>query len=175
MKKSSGSYPCVRVEGGGRGVVAQAGAVLLVETVRKSGLDTAISAALAPWRKLWALYDPGKILVDVALAVVLGGDCLANVGMLRAQTTVFGLVASDPTISRFVDALAASGPKALAAIRGACSEVRSRVWELAGCRRTPLGGPGKYADTSCWRHDGMREDGYAGMDSLGAQTDSTPR
>ena len=50
MKKSSGSYPRVRVEGGGRGVVAQAGAVLLVETVRRSALDTAISAALAPWR-----------------------------------------------------------------------------------------------------------------------------
>ncbi|WP_406483641.1 hypothetical protein [Streptomyces sp. NBC_01615] len=35
----------------GRGMVAQAGSVLLVETVRKSGLDTAISAAMAPWRK----------------------------------------------------------------------------------------------------------------------------
>ncbi len=39
MKKSIGSYPSVRVEGGGRSVVSQAGSVLLVETVRKSGLD----------------------------------------------------------------------------------------------------------------------------------------
>ncbi|MFJ3251223.1 hypothetical protein ACIPJT_37675, partial [Streptomyces sp. NPDC086782] len=51
MKKRIGSYPRVRIEGGGRGVVSQAGAVLLVETVRKTGLDTAISAALAPWWK----------------------------------------------------------------------------------------------------------------------------
>jgi hypothetical protein len=106
--------------------------VLLVETVRKSGLDTAISAALAPWRKPRAVHDPGKILLDVALAVALGGDCLADVGMLRAEPAVFGPVASDPTISRLVDALAASGPKALAAIRGARSQVRQRVWELAG-------------------------------------------
>jgi hypothetical protein len=106
--------------------------VLLVETVRKSGLDTAISAALAPWRKPRAVHDPGKILLDVALAVALGGDCLADVGMLRAEPAVFGPVASDPTVSRLVDALAASGPKALAAIRGARSEVRQRVWELAG-------------------------------------------
>ncbi|MFE3169954.1 IS1380 family transposase [Streptomyces sp. NPDC059224] len=132
MKKSSGSYPRVRVEGGSRGVVAQAGAVLLVETVRRSALDTAISAALAPWRKRRAVHDPGKILLDVALAVALGGDCLADVGMLRAEPAVFGPVASDPTVSRLVDALAASGPKALAAIRGARSEVRQRVWELAG-------------------------------------------
>ncbi len=39
MKKRSGLYPRVRVEGGARRVVSQAGSVLLVETVRKSGLD----------------------------------------------------------------------------------------------------------------------------------------
>lgn len=35
MKKRIGSYPRVRIEGGGRAVVSQAGGVLLVETVRK--------------------------------------------------------------------------------------------------------------------------------------------
>lgn len=64
MKKSIGFYPRGRVEGGGRGVVSQAGAVLLVETVRKSGLDGAISAAPAPWRKPRAVHDPGKILLE---------------------------------------------------------------------------------------------------------------
>lgn len=125
-------YPRVRVEGGGRGAVSQAGAVLLVETVRTSGLDTTISAATAPWRKPRTVHDPGRILLDVALAVALGGDCLADIGMLRAEPEVFGPVASDPTVSRLVDALAAAGPKALTAIRSARAEVRSRVWELAG-------------------------------------------
>ncbi|WP_405730326.1 transposase [Streptomyces sp. NBC_01537] len=132
MKKSIGSYPCVRVEGRGRSVVSQAGAVLLVETVRKSGLDGAISAALAPWRKPRAVHDPGKILLDMALATALGGDCLADVAVLRAEPELFGPVASDPTVSRLVDALAAAGPKALTAIRTARAEVRQRVWELAG-------------------------------------------
>ena len=132
VKKRIGSYPRVRVEGGGRGVVSQAGAVLLVETVRKTGLDTAISAALAPWRKPRAVHDPGKILLDVALAVALGGDCLADVGMLRAEPAVFGPVASDPTVSRLIDTLAAAGPKALTAIRTARAEVREHVWKLAG-------------------------------------------
>ncbi|WP_030600218.1 IS1380 family transposase [Streptomyces fulvoviolaceus] len=132
MKKTTGSYPRVRVEGGGHGVVAQAGSVLLVETVRKVGLDTAISAALASWRKPRAVHDPGKILLDVALAVALGGDCLADVGLLRAEPDLFGPVASDPTVSRLIDTLAASGPKALAAIRSARAEVRTQVWELAG-------------------------------------------
>ncbi|MDH6129199.1 hypothetical protein P3T39_006188 [Kitasatospora sp. GP82] len=124
MKKRSGSYPSVRVEGGG---VSQAGAVLLVETARKAGLDAAISAALAPWRKTRAVHDPGKILLDVALAVALGGDCLSDVAMLRAEPAVFGPVSSDPTVSRLVDTLAAAGPPALAAIRRARAEVRERV------------------------------------------------
>lgn len=72
MKETTGFSPRVRVEGGDRGVVSQAGAVLLVGTVRKCGLDTAISAALAPWRRPRVVHDLGKILLDVAVAVVLG-------------------------------------------------------------------------------------------------------
>ncbi|MCC5480517.1 IS1380 family transposase [Streptomyces barringtoniae] len=132
MKKRIGSYPRVRVEGGGRGVVSRAGAVLLVETVRKSGLDQAISAALAPWRKPRAVHDPGKILLDVALAVALGGDCLADVGTLRAEPAVFGPVASDPTVSRLISTLASGGQRVLAALRTARAEVREHVWRLAG-------------------------------------------
>jgi hypothetical protein len=109
-------------------VVTQAGAVLLVETVRKTGLDQAISAVLEPWRRPRAVHDPGK----VALAVALGGDCPADVGMLRAEPSVFGPVASHPTISRLIDALASCGEKALRAIRSARAQVRARVWELAG-------------------------------------------
>ncbi|MGW7244026.1 IS1380 family transposase [Streptomyces sp. NPDC054804] len=140
MTKRIGSYPRVRVEGGGRGVVSQAGAGLLVETVRKTGLDSAISAALAPWRKARAVHDPGKILLDVALAVALGGDCLSDVAMLRAEPAVFGPVASDPTISRLVDTLAGSGKRALAAIRRARAQVRERVWALAGEAAPDRGG-----------------------------------
>ncbi|MGW4390931.1 IS1380 family transposase [Streptomyces sp. NPDC004685] len=140
MKKRIGSYPRVRVEGGGRAVVSQAGGVLLVETARKTGLDQAISAALAPWRKARTVHDPGKILLDVALAVALGGDCLADVGMLRAEPAVFGPVASDPTVSRLINVLASAGPKALAAIRTARAHVREHVWKLAGQAGPDVGG-----------------------------------
>jgi Transposase DDE domain group 1 len=140
VNKLIGSYPLVRIEGGGQAVVSQAGGVLLVETVRKSGLDTAISVALAPWRRPRAVHDPGKILLDVALAVALGGDCLADVAMLRAESAVFGPVASDPTVSRLIDKLAAGGPRTLTAIRSARAEVRERVWKLAGASSPDAGG-----------------------------------
>lgn len=87
----------------------------------------AISTALAPWRKPRAVHDPGKILLDVALAVALGGDCPADVGILRAEPAVFGPVVSGPTVSRPIDTLAGSGGRALTAISLARSEVRRHV------------------------------------------------
>ncbi|PPS91059.1 hypothetical protein BZZ08_00658 [Streptomyces sp. MH60] len=140
-KKRVGSYPRLRIEGGGRAVVSQAGGVRLVETVRKAGLDTAISAALTPWRKPRAAHDPGKILLGVALSVALGGDCPADVDMLRPEPAVFGPVASDPTVSRLIDTLASSGDRALQAVRAARAEVRERIWRWpAGKRPMPTGG-----------------------------------
>lgn len=65
----------------------------------------------------------------------LGGDCLADVGWLRAQPAVFWPVACDPTVSRLIDTLAANGKRALTAIRAARAEVREHVWKLARQRR----------------------------------------
>ncbi|MGW1728699.1 IS1380 family transposase, partial [Streptomyces sp. NPDC002306] len=56
MREPTAWYPCVRVQGDGRQVVSQAGSVLLVETARRTGLDHAISVALAPWRKPRAVH-----------------------------------------------------------------------------------------------------------------------
>jgi hypothetical protein len=55
--------------------VGQAGGVLLTQTVRAAGLDDALSAALAPWRKPMAVHDPGKVITDLAVSLALGGDC----------------------------------------------------------------------------------------------------
>lgn len=56
--------------------------------------------ALAPWRKPLARHDPAKVLVDLAVTLALGGDCLADVALLRGAPELFGSVASDPTVSR---------------------------------------------------------------------------
>jgi Transposase DDE domain group 1 len=142
MMKRSGFYPVVRVAASGVGVVSQAGGVLLTEAVRAVGVDRALSAALAPWRKARAVHDPGKTVLDLALALALGGDCLADVAVLRAEPALFGPVASDPTVSRLVDTLAAAGPKALAAIRAARALARQRAWSLAG-PAAPTGADGQ--------------------------------
>lgn len=115
---------------------------MLTQTVGVSGLQRALSAGLAPWRSARAVHDPGKVLVDVAAAVALGGDCLADVAVARSQPDLFGSVASDPTVSRVIASLAADVELTLPAIRAARAQARAAVW----ARRRPLAGtPGTRA------------------------------
>jgi hypothetical protein len=113
-------------------VVSNAGATLLVETLRKVGLDRALSSALGRWRAPTAVHDPGKVVCDLAMALAIGGDCLADIATVRAEPGVFGLVASDPTVSRLVDTLARDCDKALAALGAARALVRATAWKMAG-------------------------------------------
>jgi len=124
----------ITVSADGRGLVSQAGALLLAEAVRVTGLGRGLPAGLARWRAPRAVHDPGKILTDLVMALALGGDCLADIAVLRAQPGLFGPVASDPVVSRLISALAADGPRALRAIRRARAAARERAWALAGDR-----------------------------------------
>jgi hypothetical protein len=69
----------VTVSADGRGLVSQAGAVLLWETMRVTGLASGLSAGLERWRAPRAVHDPGKVIADLAAALALGGDCLAGI------------------------------------------------------------------------------------------------
>jgi hypothetical protein len=91
-----------------------------------------LSAALAPWRRPATRHDPGKVLLDLAMSLAMGGDCLADIAQLRAHPQVFGPVASDPTVSRLINTLAADAGAALAAISTARAAARRRAWSLAG-------------------------------------------
>jgi hypothetical protein len=120
------------VSADGAGVVSQAGGLLLTRALRVTGLDCGLEAALDRWRAPRAVHSPGKIVTDLAVALALGGDCLADVAMVRAEPDLFGPVASDPVISRLVTRLAGDAPRALKAIRAARAAARARAWDLAG-------------------------------------------
>ena len=104
--KNSGLYPVVGVESGQVPAVGLAGARLLTETSRVTGLGNELSRALSAWRRPWAVHDPGKIMADLAVCVALPGRCLSDLSLLRCEKEIFGPVASDPTVSRLIGALA---------------------------------------------------------------------
>ena len=82
-----------------------------------TGPGRGLSAGLARWRAPRAVHDPGKIIAGLAAAVAFGGDCLADIAVLREQPQLAGPVASDPVVSRLVTTLAGDLPRALKAVR----------------------------------------------------------
>ena len=91
---------------------------------RVTGLGQGLSGGLAGWRAPQAVHDPGKIIADLVVTLALGGDCLADIAVLRAQQELAGPVASGPVVSRLISALAADAPRALKAIRRARAAAR---------------------------------------------------
>src|SRR3954465_2761110 len=73
VKKRSRCYPGLAVDGRGSSVVPNAGAVLLLRTAEVVGLDAALWTALGPWRRPLARHDPGKVLLDLAVSLAIGG------------------------------------------------------------------------------------------------------
>ena len=132
VSERNGFYPAPKVDTAGAGVLSHAGSMLLTDTVRVSGLGSALRTGLAPWMADRAIHHPAKVLLDLAVTLTLGGDCLADIAVLREQPELAGPVASDPVVSRLISQLAGDLPRALKAIRSARAAARERAWALAG-------------------------------------------
>jgi len=132
VSNNTGFYPCIQVDTTNSGAVSQAGGVLLTETIADAGLGSAMSAALCGWREPLAVYDPAKVVLDLAVTLALGGDCLADIALLRSEPGLYGRVASDATVSRTIATLAGDASAVLAAIDTARAAGRAQAWKLAG-------------------------------------------
>jgi hypothetical protein len=96
----------VEVTADGEGLVTHAGSALLAQIADKSGLTRALSVRLAGLKQRRSGHDSGRVVRDLAVMLADGGDCLADIGALRDQDALFGLVASDSTVFRVIDKIA---------------------------------------------------------------------
>ncbi len=118
----------------GTGVVSHAGTVLLAELADRIGLTAALSEATDSLRERRAGHDPGRVLVDVAVAIADGAVTISDVQALADQQGLHGpagSVASTSTIWRVLDAVA-NTPGMLAEIRRARAQARDRAWLARG-------------------------------------------
>ncbi|WP_166823159.1 IS1380 family transposase [Brevibacterium limosum] len=132
--KPTRTYPRLHIDTAPSNALGQAGGMLLTETVHTSGLGHHLKQALAAWKRPFAIHDPAKILIDIAITLALGGDTLSDSSVLRDEPDLYGPVASNPTITRLIRTLADDADQALAAINTARTAARARVWELAGAQ-----------------------------------------
>jgi hypothetical protein len=117
--------PRLRVRRDGAGLVGHAGSRLLAELAERSGLDAETSKALALLAKRYRRHDPGRELVDLAVTLADGGECIADLATLRQQPDLFGQVASTPTAWRVLDSIEEPMLERLEAAR---ARARARVW-----------------------------------------------
>jgi hypothetical protein len=115
----------VKVTGDGKGVAGHAGALLMAELADRVGLTAGLSAAMVHTRQRRSAHDRGVVLTHLAVSLADGGDCLADVAVLRNQPDLFGTVASDPTVFRVVDSVHADGLGNIAAAR---ADARAVAW-----------------------------------------------
>ena len=112
--------------------MSRGGIALLAGTARVAGIEDELRTALAPWRRPRAVHDPATVVTQLSYALAAGGDCLADIAMLRDATAIVGAVPSDPTVSRVIDDLAAGGQQVLDAIADAHAAARARVHAAGG-------------------------------------------
>jgi len=79
------TYPIVTADG--VGVVSHAGPALLAETADRVGLTAAFSEALHGLRRRRSGHDPGRVLVDAAVAIADGAECPRTTSRVGPRTT----------------------------------------------------------------------------------------
>lgn len=81
---TTSSRPKLVVTADGTGVVSHAGARLLTDLAEATGLERALSAALAPMRQRDVGHYPSRVAADVDVAVIPadGGEAISDLAVL---------------------------------------------------------------------------------------------
>ena len=88
--------PPITVTADGAGVVSHAGSRLLADLADRDDADRRVGGA-GGLRKPRSRHDPGRVLVDLAVAVADGAETISDIAVLADQPVLFGAVASDST------------------------------------------------------------------------------
>jgi hypothetical protein len=125
--------PAVEVSADGAGVVSHVGARLLADLADATTLTAQLSGVFAVRTAPQTAHDPGRVLVDLAVMLADGGECISDIATLADQGEVFGPVASDSTCWRVLDSITDHDMAGIAAARAAAREVAwAQRAEVAG-------------------------------------------
>ena len=113
----------------GDGLVGHAGAALLAKLAERLGLPAEVDRWAGRGQPSRARHRAGTVVVDLAVMLADGGDCLSDLAALRDQPGLFGPVASTPTAWRVIERLAGVGEQGLAGLRLARARARRQAWQ----------------------------------------------
>jgi Transposase DDE domain group 1 len=126
----------LKVTADGKGLVGQAGAILLRKAADQLGLTAGLSAALRR-KGTSPLLDRGTVLTSLAVAIALGAASMSDIALLAHLAPVPGTAPSGATVRRALDL--AGAPAMLDRIAHARAKARAHAWDLI--RKTPADFP----------------------------------
>ena len=111
----------------GTGVVSHAGTVLLAELADRIGLTALLSEATDGLRERRAGHDPGRVLINVAVAIADGAVTISDIQALADHDGLHGPAGSVASTSTIWRVLAGINAAMLTRIRQARAEARDRA------------------------------------------------
>ena len=123
--QATSTRPKIIVSADGDGVVSHVGSRLLADVADRVTLTGEMSEVLDGLRRPRTRHDPGRVLVDMAVAVADGASTISEIAVLADQEAAFGQVASDSTCWRLLDSIDDALLTRIAAARARAREV---VW-----------------------------------------------
>ena len=113
-------------------MVSHAGTVLLAELADRIGLTALLSEATDGLRERRAGHDPGRVLIDVAVAIADGAVTISDIQALADHEGLHGPVGTVASTSTIWRVLAGIDEAMLERIRLARAEARDRAWTARG-------------------------------------------
>jgi len=130
QRTTSRTVPVVTCDG--TGVVSHAGTVLLTELADRIGLTAALGEATDGLRERRAGHDPGRVLVDVAVAIADGAVTISDVQALADQEGLHGPAGSVASTATIWRVLAGIDEVMLSEMRLVRAQARDRAWVARG-------------------------------------------
>ena len=95
-------FPSIAAESTGQALVSHAGLGVLGSFLNALDFRRLSEDRFSQFVPEMATHRPGKIISDLVLMLAAGGEQVTDVDQLRAAPGLFGNVASEATISRFM-------------------------------------------------------------------------
>jgi len=81
----AGRQVTLEVTADGSGLVSHAGSALVAQIAEQVGLTRGLSQGLATVKQRQRGHDPGRVLRDLAVMLVDGGECVSDLGAVLSD------------------------------------------------------------------------------------------
>ncbi|WP_440100970.1 IS1380 family transposase [Glutamicibacter mishrai] len=134
MHHSTHVFPALPTQLTGQTLVSHAGLSVLSNFPNALDFQRVCEDRFSQFAPATAAHRPGRILGALALSLAAGGEQATDIDQLRAAPDLFGTVASDATVSRFMHRIKEQPEAFSYGFATMTRTLRSKAWNAAGPR-----------------------------------------